>query len=73
MECGRRLIVFKTADYATVYYYLMIVQLPPHHSERVVLRVVVYVDLGQAGTGARGDPAFEAVVVDHDGRARAAY
>lgn len=43
----------------------MIVELPPNDSERVVLGMMIYVDLGQARAGARGYPSFQTVVVHH--------
>lgn len=51
----------------------MVVQLPAHHTEGVVLGVVVNVDLGEARAGARRDPPLRVVVVDHHGGAGAAY
>lgn len=52
---------------------LMIIKLPSDDSEGVVLGVMVDVHLGQAGAGARGDPALQPVVVHHHGGPGAAY
>lgn len=45
--------------------YLVIIELPAHHSEGVVLRVMVNVHLGEAGAGSRWNPALLSVVVNH--------
>jgi hypothetical protein len=48
----------------------VVLQLPAHHSERVVDDVVVDVHLGHAQGRPRGDPLLVHVVIDPDGRAR---
>lgn len=65
-RCG--LIIFETFQYRAIDDDLVILQLAAHHSECVVLLVMIDLDLAEAGRRARRNPLFLVVVVHHHGR-----
>ena len=60
------LVVFETFQDCTVDDDLVVLQLPPHHPECVVDKVMVDVNLGEAMAGSGWHPLLVEVIVDHD-------
>lgn len=65
MERSRSLIVFETLQNGTVDDHLMILQLASHHTECVVLLMMVDLHLAQSRRAARWHPLLLVVIVHH--------
>lgn len=65
MKCCRGLIVLQSLQNGAVDDHLVILQLSSHHTERVVLLVVVDLHLAQSRRAARWHPLLLVVIVHH--------
>lgn len=67
MKCGRGLVILQSLEYGAIDHHLVILELSPHHTERVVLLMVIDLHLAQSRRSARGYPLLLVVIVHHHG------